>query len=79
MMPAFSLSLSVSLLSCSHHGIVSALYISPLAAFDLCSPGLSLLISCSPCAFPFLFSCLSCVLFHYLMSNSGVCRTRGLL
>lgn len=49
---------------------------SPITSFDLCSPGLSLLISC---AFPLLFSCLSCVLFHYLMSSSGVLLINSLL
>lgn len=69
------LSLSFSLLSCSHRGILSALHFSPIASFDLCSPGLFLLISCCPSAFPPLFSCLSCVLFHYLMSSSAVSQT----
>lgn len=69
-----SLSLSVTFFLiafiASHRCILSALHFSPIASFDLCSPGLSLLISCSPSAFLFLFSCLSCVLFHYLMSFS---------
>jgi len=65
-------SLSLSYLFCSHRCMVSALHFSPIASFDLCSPGLSLLISCTPTAFPLLFSCLSCVLFLYLMCFSAL-------